>query len=229
MLASDFLKPKQESRNRQLEESSLVWVCDEETKYYVHYVKVTVDEVGDTSFFTEEELIELHGDNSWKWGGYHQFRHNVEEDLLYYISQIPDGKKSIKIDEELVDYFVKFELPVSSFVSNTRRVGNRLSVHDPKKQDKFKKTDVKIIIETIFWGIQKKFNIDVDAKYVVTNISNYMNFLKTIYTVEQLIEIIEEVVGHPFNRKFTGDVLESFKELYKNPNLFEKEVDPTNK
>ena len=100
---------------------------EEQSQYHIKLVKLeNLEDAGD-EFMTEDELKEIGIENLYGRNETKHFNSKITDELNRILSSIKPGKKSAIIkDDILVEVLKGSYYPVSNWVDNTRRVGNRL-------------------------------------------------------------------------------------------------------
>ncbi len=102
-----------------------IFAIEAQTKYHIEIKTIKNIEDAPEDFITEDELTEL--GITAHYSGSRYFNSKIKTAMNEVLASIKDGKKSAIIkDEDLLECLKESYHPASSWVPNTRRVGNRL-------------------------------------------------------------------------------------------------------
>ena len=188
----------------------------EQNTYSITIQKIdNIEDCGD-EFITKEELEELGVDHCWS--GTRLFNNKIKNKIQEYLSQIPKDKKSIKIDDnELIEVLKDSYNPISYFVPNTRRVGDRLYKHNTKDKTQTKvlfkdwKSLMMLFIKTLWW----KYEVEIDIKLSNKKRQECVIQFKKMIDWESIIEYNNSREHYSLNE----DKLIWVKKLYDDPTL----------
>ena len=111
-----------------------IFAIEAQTKYHIEIKTIKNLEDAPEDFITEEELTEL-GVTSM-YGGTRYFNSKIKTAMNLVLASIKDGKKSAIIkDDDLLEMMKESYHSASSWIPNTRRVGNRLFKGINKKKE----------------------------------------------------------------------------------------------
>ena len=110
-----------------------IFAIEAQTKYHIEIVGIKNLEDAPEDFITKDELTELGIDTHYD--GTRYFDSKIKKAMNQILASIKPGKKSAIIkDEELLECLTESYFPASHWVSNTRRVGNRIFKGTVKKE-----------------------------------------------------------------------------------------------
>lgn len=110
-----------------------IFAIEAQTKYHIEIQTIKNIEDAPEDFITEDELTEL--GITAHYSGSRYFNSKIKTAMNEVLASIKDGKKSAIIkDEDLLECLKESYHPASSWVPNTRRVGNRLFKGNVKKE-----------------------------------------------------------------------------------------------
>lgn len=129
-----------------------------QTKYHLEVERIDNIEDAGEAFMTEEEIQEITGKDYISHTTY--FDKKIKAEIQKLVNKIKKSTaNSCKIeDDELVEMFKNSHRSVSEWVKGTRRVGNRLSLHEKAAKSTANKRDGKRFIDVAVRFISEKNN-----------------------------------------------------------------------
>ena len=110
-----------------------IFEVEAQTKYHIEISTIENIEDAPEDFITADELTEL--GITAQYGGTRYFDSKIKKAMNQVLASIKDGKKSAIIkDDDLLECLKESYYSASHWVSNTRRVGNRLFKGTTKKE-----------------------------------------------------------------------------------------------
>lgn len=175
-----------------------LYTIESQTRYAISLQRIENIEDATDVVYTIEELKEMFGDDPQCYYDVWIRRPNIEADLADLKSRIPDGKKSIIINNaDLLEFFKEHpNWSVSDFVKGLRRVGNRLFIHEKAEKQTANKKDVSWLINVGGSAIRDLYNIDVEFKYCYKNWSGNVNVIKKLITWDQVVSHLEKITSN---------------------------------
>ena len=190
-----------------------VYEVDADTKYMISLRPVkNIEDCGDL-FYTEDELKDM-GVRPYPWSdnvGHYLLRSKAKEELSSLLASIAKGKKSTLIkDDDLIEALKKTDTPVSDLVPGTRRVGNRLFKHTPKKKEQ---TQVVYKNWSVLWNVALRYIRDEYKTPLTITVSDTdrhksVKFIKKFVTYDELKKWYDE---HEKDLYFMHDMDEHWK------------------
>lgn len=208
--------------------SDTYYEVEEQSKYYIIINKIDSLEEAMDVVYTSEELKELYGiDERYYYGtGHRFFKKKIAGVLNGYKRKIPEGKKSIKIDDdELIEALkVAYDkgYSLSDYIKGCRRVGNRLYIHTKKAKAKATKRDAKNFLNSFVWYLRSVSGLLLDLTGDMNdNVSETsINWVRNQATWDEYVEWVR--ADHPRRQWYmpSDDDLVWYKQVYDNPTMF---------
>jgi hypothetical protein len=160
-----------------------IFTIDSQSKYRIEFTEIEDLENCPDEFVTEDELTGMGVD--YFHSGNMLLKSKIKQELTIYLSRIQEGKKSIKIDDEELIEALK-DYPVSSFVPNTRRVGNRLSRHIKAERTTANHNDWKSLLHRHKELIKERYDVHVNIDQSCSDRVGAVDFLKKNFTWDEV-------------------------------------------
>lgn len=186
------------------DEGPIYFTIESQTKYMVDIKQVVnLEDVSDI-FYTEDELREMFGLKE-VWDYKFLLTKNITDALVALKDRIPEGKRSITIDDaELLEFFLTNPVYTPAFfIPGLRRTGNKLQVYgmgvNGKPEWVTKPKPVKQDFDRLTYWCSKYLsnrigdNVNVSIKYGSRNYEGTINFLKSVIKWDDLIAYLNEV------------------------------------
>jgi hypothetical protein len=197
-------------------------------KYVIQIKELQNIEDSTDEFMTHDELCDVLGyseDDYHRttriYGCTHLREDLIKTELAAVIASIPEGKKSAIIkDQQLIDALVGTASEVSKFIPNTRRVGNRLTVMKAREL-KAKKSHATAL--GYIAGCILNDGFTVEFRYVSDNVAGAVAVIKKLITWEQIEAYLNRDAANRYV-SYTEEDKKFMKEVWDNPNMFDKPV-----